>query len=130
MGERRILVIGSQCERLQRLSFLPGLAEELYAVLTDPERGSCVPAIGDHGLLLDPSVEEAHNALEAAFERASKDEATLLLAFIGHGQFAEGDEDFYFLPRDASHPPTSRKALHLVQVIRECLQLGRRPLMA
>lgn len=41
MGERRILVIGSQCEALGDLPFLPKAAEDLYAILTDPERGSC-----------------------------------------------------------------------------------------
>jgi hypothetical protein len=46
----------------------------------------------------------------------------LLLAFIGHGHFAEGDEDFYFLPRDASDPPDSDTAIHLVQLIKERLK--------
>jgi hypothetical protein len=42
MGERRILLIGSQCDALNPLSFLPKVAEELYGVMTDPKLGGCV----------------------------------------------------------------------------------------
>jgi len=45
LGERRILVIGSQCEALGDLAFLPQAAKDLYAVMTDPERGACVTAL-------------------------------------------------------------------------------------
>ena len=44
---RRLLVIGSQCEAFgdaARLEFLPRAAEELYAVMTDPNLGQCLPA--------------------------------------------------------------------------------------
>ena len=77
MGERRILVIGSQCEALNRLSFLPDTAQELYSVMTDPGRGACVAAIEGAGLLLDPTVQEAKSAIVTAYKRAAKDEATL-----------------------------------------------------
>jgi len=56
MDQRRILVIGSQCKALGGLRFLPQLAQDLYAVMTDPERGACVAAIEGNGLVLDPSV--------------------------------------------------------------------------
>ena len=36
-GNRRILVIGSQCASLPPLSFLPQAAMDLHAVMTDPE---------------------------------------------------------------------------------------------
>ena len=118
MGERRILVIGSQCKAVRPpLSFLPGLAQELHAVMTDAELGGCVPALSDDGLLIDPSWAQAHKAIEVAFRRASEDEATLFLAFIGHGEYV--GTDFYLLPCDASIPPTSFTALHLVQLIKE-----------
>ena len=93
MGERRVLVIGSQCKALNRLSFLPKAAEDLYRVMIDPELGGCVSALEGDGLICDPSVDEAIKAIELAFRRASQDEATLFLAFIGHGEYA--DEDFY-----------------------------------
>jgi hypothetical protein len=117
MGQRRILVIGSQCKAMPTLSFLPKAAEDLYEVMTDPTLGGCVPAMKGKGLVLDPSVEEARAAIEDAFQQASKDGATLLLAFVGHGEFA-GD-DFYLLPHNASVPPRAHTAIHLIQLIKE-----------
>src|SRR5262245_11993642 len=98
MGQRRILTIGSQCAHLPSL---PCLAQELYRIMTDPELGQCVPALPEDqggGLLLDPTVSQVKKALRAAFQRASTDEATLFLAYVGHGE-AIGD-DFYLLPLD------------------------------
>jgi tetratricopeptide (TPR) repeat protein len=115
--ERRILVIGSQCDRLNRLSFLPKAAEDLYAVMTDPDLGSCVPALSEGGLVLDPTVNEAGDIIDAAYKRASEDGATLLFAFIGHGEHVRND--FYLLPRDAPWPPMSHTAIHLVQRIKD-----------
>ncbi len=51
MSQRRI-VIGSQCEALQPLAFLPQAAQDLYAVMTDPERGACISALAGEGLLV------------------------------------------------------------------------------
>src|SRR6516162_1079948 len=117
MTERRVLVIGSQCQALQHLAFLPSAAQELYAVMTDPERGACVPATEDGGLLLDPDLEKAEDAIETAYRRAAKDEAALFIAYIGHGDHVKND--YYLLPRDAKCPPTSRTALHLSNLIKE-----------
>ncbi|MDA2910926.1 tetratricopeptide repeat protein, partial [Nitrospiraceae bacterium AH_259_D15_M11_P09] len=122
MGIRRVLVIGSQCPPLGTLSFLPQLAQELYDVMADPELGSCQPATGERGLLLDPTVHELKAKVEAAFQEASQKEDTLILAFIGHGDFA--GEDFYLLPADLQLTnetvvPTSETALHLIQKIKQ-----------
>jgi hypothetical protein len=64
MGQRRILVIGSQCEALGHLDFLPQIAQDLYEVMTNSERGQCLSALPEKGLLLDPSVDETRTALE------------------------------------------------------------------
>jgi len=117
MSERRVLVIASQCEALGHLYFLPRAAEDLYNVMIDPERGACIPALDQEGLLIDPTVAEAKNAIKEAYRRASKDEATLFIAYIGHGEKA--DEDFYLLPRDAEVPPDSDTAVHLTNIIKE-----------
>jgi Tetratricopeptide repeat/NACHT domain len=117
VGERRILLIGSQCERLNHLAFLPAAARDLYEVMTDRQLGGCVAALEGGGLLLDPSVRGSIEAIETAFQRASKDEATLIFAFIGHG--VSVDEDFYLLATDASTTPTAQSAIHLVQLIKE-----------
>ncbi|WP_052494251.1 tetratricopeptide repeat-containing protein [Nitrosospira sp. NpAV] len=117
MSERRILVIGSQCRALSQLGFLPQAACELYRVMIDPERGACVSALEGEGLLLDPTVRDTKDAIKKAYLRAAKDEATLFIAYIGHGERA--DEDFYLLPRDAENPPDSDTAVHLTHLIKE-----------
>src|ERR1700692_2925938 len=100
MGQRRILVIGSQCQALGRLIFLPQAAQDLYEVMTDSNLGGCVSALdGRAGLLIDPSVEDAKDAIKTAYGSAAQDEATLFIAYIGHGDHL-GD-DFYLLPNDA-----------------------------
>jgi hypothetical protein len=123
MGERRILVIGSQCAALtnSQLPFVPHLAEELYQVMTDPDVGQCAPALQElNAPLLDPTVEEAKARISAAIARGSRDAATLFLAYIGHGEHI--DEDFYLLPRDASVPPDSESAVLLAPRLRELLR--------
>src|ERR1043166_7148694 len=52
------------------------------------------------GLLLDPTVQETKSIIRAAYARASQDQATLFLAYIGHGEIS-GD-DFYLMPIDAA----------------------------
>jgi hypothetical protein len=119
-GNRRILVIGSQCDALGdscRLSFLPQAAEELYRMMIDPERGQCLPARAERSLLIDPTVGDARSAIIDAFRRASEQQTTLILAYVGHATSAR--ERFYVLPRDAEVPPRADTALHLVELIDE-----------
>lgn len=71
MTERRVLVIGSQCEALGELSFLPAAAHDVYAVMTDPERGSCLSALDREGLLINPTVEAAKEAIRTAYAIAA-----------------------------------------------------------
>jgi len=115
--QRRILVIGSQCRALGHLDFLPQAAEDLYKVMIDPERGECVPALEGGGLLIDPSVNQAKDAIKQAYRRAAKDAATLFIAYIGHGE--KSSEDYYLLPQDAENPPDTDTALHLTNLIKE-----------
>ena len=82
MSERRILVIGSQCEALGQLGFLPQAAWELYQVMIDPERGACVSALEGAGLIIDPSVNDTKDAIKKAYHRAARDEATLFIAYM------------------------------------------------
>jgi hypothetical protein len=122
-AERRLLVIGSQNRHLQRLSFLPAVAEDLYHALCDPDLGGCVSALGpdESGLLLDPTTDLAYDVIQSAFQSASQDESTLILAYVGHGEYMS--TDFYLMPENAPFPPTSRGALHLVQLIKELHQI-------
>jgi hypothetical protein len=115
MSQRRILVIGSQCEalgELKRLACLPQAAQDLYAVMVDPERGACVSAIDGSGLLLDPTVEAVKDAIEKAYLHAAEDEATLFIAYIGHGEGA--DDDFYLMPRDDVDKLRGNQLVHML----------------
>ncbi len=76
MSERQILVIGSQCEAIKPpLPFLPGVAHDLFRVMTDPEIGGCSASSAAGGLLIDPTAGEAEKAIEEAFAAASSVEA-------------------------------------------------------
>src|SRR5271166_5448659 len=116
-SNRRILVIGSQCASLPPpFSFLPQAAVDLHAVMTDPEVGGCTDA-APGGLLIDPTVAAAKAAIKDAFRAAAAEEATLLLALIGHGTYA--GRDFYLLPHDGVEPPDSDTGVQLVQLVKE-----------
>jgi tetratricopeptide (TPR) repeat protein len=117
MGQRRILVIGSQCHRLPELGFLPQVAADFYAVMTDPALGACIPALDGSGLIIDPTVAQARQLIESAFMRAAADRATLFIAYIGHGEML--DEDFYLLPTDSVEPVSSQNAVQLTTHIKE-----------
>ncbi|SHN44817.1 Tetratricopeptide repeat-containing protein [Duganella sacchari] len=119
MGQRRILVIGSQCSQLNTLSFLPEAAEDLYRVMLDPGKGACVPALESGALLIDPTVIKTREAISDAYTRATRDNATLFIAYIGHGESVPGSDDFYLLPVDATTPPTSYGAVHFTSIIKE-----------
>ena len=96
MGQRRLLVIGSQCQKLNHLSFLPEVAARFHALMVEPGPGECIgAAVGDPpGLLLDPTVDQAKAAMEAAFEAAITARDTLILAYIGHGEFRRKQRRF------------------------------------
>jgi hypothetical protein len=120
VGERRALVITSQCEGLNLLSFLPDAARDVANALLEPELGGCVPALADgKALLVDPTVAQLDEAITEAFARASEDEATLFIALVGHGEYTL--DDFYFLTKETTLPPNSRTAFLLAQRIRELL---------
>ncbi|MFG1793809.1 tetratricopeptide repeat protein [Nocardia sp. NPDC049149] len=118
MGGRLALVVGSECVALGELGFTGELASGLYGSLT--EVGGWRSAIDADGPVLDPTADQLAEAVDAAFAAASARQATLLLAFIGHG-VATSAEDFYLLGHDSPAVPNSRNAFHLTQEIRERL---------
>ena len=69
--------------------------------------------------LIDPTASEAADAIDEAFKTASEEEATLVLALIGHGILSDGD--FYFLPRDGSEHSLRKTGIHLAQLIKTVL---------
>ena len=119
MGQRRVLVIGSQCEALPHLEFLPELAKQLYEVLVNPKIGMCVSALDDRsGILIDCEASETKDAIKSAFTEASKQSDTLIIALIGHGVSVE-DDDFYYMTKDSAALPDSESAVQLSQQIKE-----------
>jgi hypothetical protein len=117
------LVIGSQCQARQHLSFLPEVAEQLYAQLIDPQRGACKPAIdveGNGGLLINPTMACMRRSVREAVTRARATEATLVLAFVGHGAYA--GEDFYLLPADFDGALHADAAYHVTQRLGELMR--------
>jgi tetratricopeptide (TPR) repeat protein len=119
MGQRRLLAIGSQCPGRGDLPFLPGLIEDFYKAMIDPDMGNCIPVFddGSPSLLYNPSVADFKKALKTAFKVAADDQSTLLLTFLGHAETV-GD-DLYLLPNDAGERPNSDEAIHLVNQILE-----------
>jgi len=116
MGERRALIIASQCEARRHLGFLPEVAAELRDVFLDARLGCCVPAVSDwdeprvsRGLVTDPTVDQTERLLEVAFRAASDDEATLFIAYLGHA--VERDGELFLQTFDAAEYPNDRTAV-------------------
>ncbi|MFE9577970.1 tetratricopeptide repeat protein [Nocardia sp. NPDC006044] len=118
MGGRLALVVGSECVALGELGFTGELATGLYGSLT--EAGGWRSATETDGPVLNPTAAQLVTAVDEAFEAAGQRQATLLLAFIGHG-VATSAEDFYLLGHDSPAVPNSHNAFHLTQEIRERL---------
>ncbi|WP_433622743.1 tetratricopeptide repeat protein [Nocardia sp. CA-120079] len=100
------------------LEFPGQLATELHSRLSD--LGGWRDATSLPGPILNPTAAELSAAVDEAFAAASRQRATLLISFVGHGT-ATGAEDFYLLARDSPELPNSGTAFHLTQGIRERL---------
>lgn len=121
MTGRLLLVVGSNWGARPPLTYLPEAARALEHSLLHPQPGQCAPALPDgRSLLVDPTAAELDAAIEAAFASASAQEATLILAFTGHGVTV--GEDFYLLAVDSPEVPDSRRAFLLGQRIKELLR--------
>ncbi|MEU7220171.1 tetratricopeptide repeat protein [Nocardia iowensis] len=118
MGGRLALVVGSECAALPELGFVHRLATDLYASLTSV--GAWAPATAHAGPVINPGASELADVIGTAFDTAGDRQASLLVAFIGHG-ITTGPEDFYLLAYDSPALPDSRTAVHLTQTIRERL---------
>ncbi len=114
---RQVVVFASQCREMPRLSFLPPtdyqpgqaalkewrLVFDLYEQLIDPRAGGCQPVEGldaveglllaEPGLVINPTMEQAEKALEAAIDKAAQGEALLLVYYVGHGKKYEGKRE-------------------------------------
>ncbi|WP_330256361.1 tetratricopeptide repeat protein [Nocardia sp. NBC_00565] len=118
MGGRLALIVGSECAALADLGFTGELAAGLYGSLT--AAGGWRAATANAGPVLNPTVAQLVAAVDEAFEAAAREQATLLIGFVGHGT-ATSAEDFFLLGHDSPAVPTSHTAFHLTQEIRERL---------
>ncbi|WP_406237313.1 tetratricopeptide repeat protein [Nocardia sp. NBC_01009] len=98
MGGRLALIVGSECDALAQLGFTDELATRLYDDLR--RLGGWQSATADDGPLLNPTISQLKSAVNAAFAAAARQQATLLISFIGHGQSTIRDQ-FYLLARDS-----------------------------
>ncbi|WAC92613.1 tetratricopeptide repeat protein [Mycobacterium sp. Aquia_213] len=118
MAGRLALIVGSQCKSLPKLSFVKAYACDLHQELTNAGWESV--GTGD-GPLLNPSIAKLKETIKSAIDVANKAKATLLFAFIGHGE-AHGDQNFYLMAMDSpTGCPDSENALHLPQFVNERL---------
>ncbi|MGW5388510.1 hypothetical protein [Nocardia sp. NPDC003963] len=120
---RLALVVGSQCATQQKLSFLPELATELYELLINPNLGACTAALADPergGLLIDPTRQQALDALDIAFDSAGRARATLVVAFLGHGIVKAND--FYYLTVDSLATGRADHDIALAPILKERLR--------
>ena len=144
MNPRYALVLASQCHQLPFLPGLDDLARQLHALLGDPRCGDCQPIDNDSGpgerderdergepvdrlrpppgLLLDPTVAAGKAAIAKALAVCENQQATLLLAWLGHGLQADDHAGgkFYLLPTDADPGrPSSDTAIDILSLIGE-----------
>lgn len=113
------MVIGSECDAFDELKFIGDRARALFDTLV--ELGEWEPAGGASGPLVNPTVLSFKDAVRAAFTEASNRQASLLFAFIGHGQ-SDGDQDYYLFAKDSTQTPDSDSAFLVSQRIREHLK--------
>lgn len=119
MGDGSAADPGDQPGGDERLAFMPDLARTLVRTLA--------PQWSIHGNapVLNPTAANAKKAITAAVAAASEGGETLLLAFLGHGETAEGDQatpDFYLQFDGSSPQPNSETSIHLVQFLKEQLR--------
>ncbi|NKX88342.1 ATP-binding protein [Nocardia coubleae] len=110
------LVVASQCEGLGRIEHIDTLAGELLTELR--ELGGWMPVTADGAPLVDPGHVELRHAVSSAFTTAKRQQATLLVSFIGHGHYDPEDRKFFLLAKDSldentTEVPDRDKALDL-----------------
>jgi hypothetical protein len=99
MSRRHLLVVASQCQNMRRLRRLDEAAHSLVDTFLDATGGACDAALPDGRSLLSGELTsgEITEAVEAAIRHASRREATLVLALLGHGFVAGGSTRLYFM---------------------------------
>jgi hypothetical protein len=124
MAGRFALVVGSECDRLTPpLSFPEECAKNLYEALAQAEWQAPTSTIGvPINPLINPSTADLQQAIADAFTEVNNAEATLLIAFIGHGR-ANPNLSFYLMATDSEpHKPTFLTAFDVTRFLQEQLE--------
>jgi hypothetical protein len=85
---RHLLVVAVQCEAEQELARLDEAADDLCSALIDETIGACKPGLPDGRAILsgkDLTADGIHEQVRIAIRHAGTNDATLILAFLGHG---------------------------------------------
>jgi len=109
-------VVGSQCDALHRLHFLPERAEALAQVLGDDALGRW-----EVELKLDPDHATLRQLIHDQLAAASGTGSIALIGLIGHGKTFD-DTDYYFMPKDGTGHGQSNPDLLLTLALRESLR--------
>lgn len=96
------LVVACQNSPAGALSRLDAAAAELAELLTEPAVGCCVPALAGGVSLVGgaASKHDVEKAVGAAVERAGREKAVLVLAFLGHAFTTEHNPTMYYMASD------------------------------
>ncbi|MFD4657113.1 hypothetical protein ACFWP2_15965 [Kitasatospora sp. NPDC058444] len=118
---RHLVLIATQCAAMPELPDLTARADRLFDVLTDPRTGRCEPSpapAGDAAHLRSGSVtwREADEAIRAAVRVAARAGATLVLAFLGHGQTPLAGGKLWYMAAD-SLPDEADRSLDVAALL-------------
>lgn len=96
---RHVLVVMSQCEQQGELAELAEIAARLRDIFLDQEIGCCAAGLPDGSAMVagQMAATEIIAKVDAAIEYAARNDAVLLLAFLGHGFTPGGDPTLYFM---------------------------------
>lgn len=103
MGRRHLLIIATQCGAMSTLDDLDAGALALEAALVDDTRGACEPGLPDgRAACLGPqTAQEVTNTVLAAAQHAADNDATLVLALLGHGFVPGSSTQMYYMGHDS-----------------------------
>ncbi|PKQ18935.1 MAG: hypothetical protein CVT66_11800 [Actinobacteria bacterium HGW-Actinobacteria-6] len=115
---RRALIVASEfgAPGDEPLTTFHALAEDLSQVLGE---------VWDvHDTLVNPTAEQVKATIREVVASAARQQQTLLLAFLGHGEVRKYPNrlpDFYLQYKGSAEEPNSETSLHLVPVLKELL---------
>ncbi|MDX3640647.1 hypothetical protein [Streptomyces sp. MB09-02B] len=121
---RHALVVAPQCPKLGLLDDLESVALSLRDLLTDHWRGACSRSTGaETSLLHGVSVSQARieAAVRTAARHAAREQAVLVVAFLGHG-ITPGQNPTLYLMAGDSQPDEIATAVNVGALLTQALE--------